>query len=342
MRKMQAVAGFVALNFEVLAQVAPHPSQQPAPPVKFEVVSIRPCKDSDITGPSRWGKAGRGGGGRFRGSPGSLVAECQTVENLIRWAYLGYPDGKPWPIDKGSGLAEPPLPDSIFRQEIKGPGWISAARYTINAKAESAATMEMMQGPMMQALLEDRFQLKIRIENRETPVYVLALGDAEPKLHPTKEGSCISLAEFVQRYGLEPRKPEPGQPVPRVCGPFHPTALDRNPNMDSAAAERSIGVETHGQTIQGLCRQFSVGADREVIDRTGLAGMYDIHLELASEDLFPGGPRPDDSAEPLPPSPQEKAAHIATAVSKLGLKLEPSKTPFPFLVIDRVERPSEN
>jgi uncharacterized protein (TIGR03435 family) len=340
MRKIHAVAGFVALSFEVLAQVAPRPSQQPAPRVKFEVVSIRPCKDSDITEPSRGGKkAGRGGGGRFRGSPGSLVAECQTVEDLIRWAYLGYPDGKPWPIDKGSGLPESPLPDSIFRQEIKGPGWISAARYTINARAESAATMEMMQGPMMQALLEDRFQLKTRIENRETPVYVLTLGDAEPKLQPTKEGSCISPADFAQRYGLEPRKP--GQSVPRICGPFRPTVLDRNPNIDLAEVERSIGVETYGQTIQGLCRQFSFGADRKVIDRTGLAGRYNIHLELALEDLFPGGPRPNDSAEPPPPSPEERAAHIATAVRKLGLKLEPSKAPFPYLVIDRVERPSE-
>jgi uncharacterized protein (TIGR03435 family) len=322
MTKVHSLAGFVALSFEVLAQVAPRPSQQPAPRVKFEVISIRPCKDSDITA---GGKAGRAGGGRFRGSLGSLVAECQTVENLIRWAYLGYPDGKPWPIDKSSGLPRSPLPNSIFRQEIKGPGWISSDRYTINAKAESAATMEMMRGPMMQALLEDRFQLKTRIENHETPVYVLTLGDAEPKLQPTKEGSCISPADFDQRYELESRKLS--QSVPRICGPFRPTVLDRNPNIDRAAAERSIGVDTYGQTIQGLCRQFSAGADRAVIDRTGLPGMYDIHLELASEDLFPAHARPDDSAEPLPRSPEEKAAQIATTVRKLGLKLEPSKAP---------------
>ena len=336
MWQILAVAGLS--GFEALvAQVAARPSPQPAPRAKFEVVAIRPCKDSDIT---PGGKAGRGGGGRFRVSPGSLVAECQTVENLIRWEYLGYPDGKPWPIDKSSGLPRSPPPNRVFQQEIKGPGWISSDLYTISAKADGPATMEKMRGPMMQALLEDRFQLKVRSENRETPVYVLTLDNAEPKLKPTVEGSCISMSDFDQRYGLlEPRKP--GQPVPRVCGPFHPTILDRNPNMNEAVAERSIGVETYGQTIQGLCRQFSVGADREVIDRTGLTGIYDIHLELASEDLFPSGPRPDDSADPLP-SPGEKAAHIAAAVRKLGLKLEPGKAAFPFLVIDRVERPSEN
>ena len=196
-----------------------------------------------------------------------------------------------------------------------------------------------MRGPMMQALLEDRFQLKVRSENRGTAVYVLTLDNAEPKLKPTVEGSCISAADFDQRYGLEPRKP--GQPVPKVCGFFRPAVLDRNPNMDRAVAERSIGVETYGQTIQDLCRQFSIGADREVVDRTGLTGVYDIHLELASEDLFPSGPGPEDSAGPSP-SPGERAAHIAAAVRKLGLKLEPGKASFPFLVIDRVERPSEN
>src|SRR5215510_5090356 len=83
---------------------------QSAKTLKFEVASIRPCKDSDTT-PSR--KGGRGGVtvGRFRGSPGSLVGECQTLENLIRWAYLGYRDGKPWPIDKVVGVPMPPLPN---------------------------------------------------------------------------------------------------------------------------------------------------------------------------------------------------------------------------------------
>jgi uncharacterized protein (TIGR03435 family) len=323
---------------QLVAQVAAHPLPKPAAPrAKFEVASIRPCKESDITPGGK--KGGRGGSGRFRGSPGSVVGECQTAENLIRWAYLGYPDGKPWPIDKASGLPMPPIPNRVFRQEIKGPGWVSSDRYTIEAKAENAASMEMMRGPMMQVLLEDRFGLKIRIENQEIPVYVLTLGDSEPRLQRTKEGSCISLVEFDQRYGMEPR--QPGQAVPRVCGPFRPTILDRNPNIDRAVAERAIGVEAYGQTIGGLCRQFSVGADRDVIDRTGLTGMYDIHLELASQDLFPSGPRPEDSGDP-PPTPEEKAAHIGAAVRKLGLKLEPGKAPAPLLVVERVQRPSEN
>jgi uncharacterized protein (TIGR03435 family) len=265
------------------------------------------------------------------------VAECQTVENLIRWAYLGYPDGRPWPVDQNSGLPIQPLPRRVFRQEIKGPGWIGSDRYTIAAKAAGAASIEMMRGPMMQAVLEERFRLKIRIEQRDMPVYFLTIAFDRLRLQPTKEGSCMSLAEFDQRYGTR----KPGQSVPRICGPFRPTVLDRNPNIDRAAAERSIGVETYGQTIQGLCRQFSAGADREVIDRTGLTGAYDIHLDLALQDLFPAGPGPDDPAEPAPAA-EEKSAHIAAAVRKLGFKLESGQTSAPFTVIERVEHPSEN
>ena len=317
---------------------APQPTKKPATASKFEVASIRPCKDSDITPGGKRG--GRGGVqvGRFRGSPGSLVGECQTVENLVRWAYLGYPDGKPWPIDKVVGLPLQPLPNRVFRQEIKGPGWIAEDHYTIEAKAEGPASMEMMRGPLMQALLEGRFHLKLRIENREMPVYLLTVAEGGPTMRPSSPGSCITLAEFDEKYGNGPR--QPGVMPPRVCGGFRPTAVERNPNLDRVAAERTIGVDTYGQTIENLCRQFSVGADREVVDRTGVTGQFDIHLELAGQDLFPG-PRPDDSGDP-PPSPEEKAAHIAAAVRKLGLKLEPGKTTAPWIVIERVERPTAN
>jgi bla regulator protein blaR1 len=309
----------------------------PAVHPKFDVVSIRPCKPSDITqGAGK--KGGRGGGGRFRGSPGSLIAECQTVENLVRQAYLNYPDGQPWPTDKTSGILIRPLPAAVLNQDIKGPGWMASDRYTIEAKGPGEPSMEMMRGPMMQTLLEDRFHLKIHVENRDVPVYILTVAPGGPKLQPTKPGSCISLVEWEEKYGQLPR--QPGQWPQLPCGPFRPSILDRNHDMDRNVAERTIGVETHGQTMPVLCLQFSVGAQRDVIDRTGLTGQYDIHLELASQDLFPSGP-PKDDAEP-PPSPEEKLSHIAAAVQKLGLKLEPAKAPMPFVVIDRVERPTEN
>jgi bla regulator protein blaR1 len=341
--RMTAAATVVAICTGTFAAVTLDPAPQdllpktPAVHPKFEVVSIRPCKPSDITqGAGKQG--GRGGGGRFRTTPGSLVAECQTVENLVRWAYLGYPDGKPWPTDKSTGIWMRPLPNSVMQQELKGPAWFSSDRYTIEAKASGEPSMEMMRGPMMQTLLEERFHLKVRIENSDVPAYILTVAPGGPKLQPTKPGSCISLVEWEEKYGQLPRQPGHWAQLP--CGPFRPSIFDRNPDMDRDIADRMIGVETHGQTVAVLCRQFSVGAERDVIDRTGLTGQYDIHLELASQDLFPSG-SPKDNAEP-PPSPEEKASHIAAAVQKLGLKLEAGKIPIPTVIIERIERPTAN
>lgn len=148
----------------------------------------------------------------------------------------------------------------------------------------------------------------------------------------------MSIVEFEEKYS---RRRQPGEPIPRVCGPFRPSILDRNPNIGRAEADRSIGLDTWGQNMGMLSMQFSVSTGREVIDRTGLTGRYDIHLELASLDLFPSTPGDADTAD-LPPTPDQQIAHIAAAVRKLGLDLQASKAPMPFLVIEHVERPSEN
>ncbi len=76
--------------------------------------------------------------------------------------------------------------------------------------------------------------------------------------------------------------------------------------------------------------------DRPVIDKTGIPGMFTFHVEFAFDDSTPGL-RPAPSDEP------GGGPSIFTAVQEqLGLKLEPTKGPGDFLVIDSVERPSEN
>jgi len=87
----------------------------------------------------------------------------------------------------------------------------------------------------------------------------------------------------------------------------------------------------HGATmadLANLCMFFSDSLDRGVIDKTGIAGMFDIHLELS----------PDASGDAAEPSTSTDS--IFVAVHKLGLKLELTKGPAKFLVIDHVERPS--
>jgi uncharacterized protein (TIGR03435 family) len=73
------------------------------------------------------------------------------------------------------------------------------------------------------------------------------------------------------------------------------------------------------------------GLDRPVIDRTGIAGAFDIHVEFA-----PGA----DAGEPEDPA---SGVSITTALrQQLGLRLDPAIGPREFLVIDSMQRPSEN
>jgi len=94
-----------------------------------------------------------------------------------------------------------------------------------------------------------------------------------------------------------------------------------------------------------LCMFFLVTLDRRVIDKTGMAGRFDFHLELPTEDLgffgsAHGLPALSDPAAPA--TDPAVISAIKTAVVKLGLDLEPAEGPGEFLVIDSVERPSED
>ena len=78
-----------------------------------------------------------------------------------------------------------------------------------------------------------------------------------------------------------------------------------------------------------------MGTDRPVIDKTGLAGGFDLHLKWALDEAA-GATGPVTTDEPTGTS-------IFTALKEqLGLKLESAKGPVEILVIDHVEKPSEN
>jgi uncharacterized protein (TIGR03435 family) len=93
-----------------------------------------------------------------------------------------------------------------------------------------------------------------------------------------------------------------------------------------------------------FCSGLSGWFDRDVVDRTGIVGVFDFHIDAHQVRL------PDLSAAPpadgAPPPPQwDRAATFKlfqAALPKLGLKLEPARGLGPFLVIDHVERPSGN
>ncbi len=223
--------------------------------------------------------------------------ECRTIERLIRMAYLSYPNGMPLPLSAGTGFPIPP------RQEgapIKGiPAWINSERFTIDAKAEGPVRREMMLGPMMQALLQDRFKLKVHQETREVPVYELTVAKDGPKLQPSKEGSCIRFD--INNPPLRPTAS--GQtPSQELCGTYRPSA-------------KNDGIEVHGVAIADLCDQFSAWLDRDVIDKTGIMGVFDVHLELTPSDI--GGGRGGGPDQPVATTPGDAVGALMAALKKM-------------------------
>jgi uncharacterized protein (TIGR03435 family) len=196
-----------------------------------------------------------------------------------------------------------------------GPAWIDSARYDVNAKPAGPQTEEMMNGPMMQALLEDRFKLKVHRETREIPVYALTVAKGGVKLKPFKEGSCTPI-DFAKLTLATLDSRVPGVDYCRNVG------------------RRTGGIETYdaqGTSLDEFCILQFGRMDRPVINRTGIAGLFDIYLEFA-----PGATDPDAASDPAGPS-------IFTALQQqLGLKLERAQGPGEFIVIDHVEKPSGN
>ena len=216
----------------------------------------------------------------------------------------------------------PPVP-------IEGvPAWVTSDRYEIDAKAERPATLDMMQGPMLQTLLEERFKLRVHRETRgEISIYTLGLAKNGFKLHELEEGACVAFDVTKPAEA-----PAPARQPPPSCDDVR---LARNPEGSGA----NLTLIATGLTLDSFSRWIApfAGLDRPVVNTTAIAGRFSFHLDFTPDSgplaLRPAGDAP---ADPTGPS-------IFTAMQQqLGLKLEPAKAPAEFLVIDHVERQSDN
>ncbi len=198
------------------------------------------------------------------------------------------------------------------------PPWFTAERYDIEAKAEGNPSLDAML-PMLQALLEDRLQLKFHHETKELPIYTLVVAKAG-KLHES-QGECGPMPDRL------PPPPEPGKMPSPPCG-----GMFRTPGH---VAGQKVAMAQLTDLLSNM-------AGRIVLDKTGLTGKYDISLDYTPEQsqlqLPPGG------APDIPvPRPDPNGPSLFTALQEqLGLKLESQKGPVEIMVIDHVERPSEN
>ncbi len=199
-----------------------------------------------------------------------------------------------------------------------GPAWAASDRFNIDATTDSAATFDQMR-PMLQKLLEDRFQMTLHRESKEFPVYELVVAKGGSKLPVSKEGSCVPRA-------ATPQPPVPGQPKPNYCGmaEWGPRGLSGN----------SISTQQLAATLANILQ-------RPVIDKTGLTAAFDAHLKWTADQTTPGLMAPD---LPLPAEPSaDPGPTVFTVLQELlGLKLQAAKGTVEVLVIDRAEKPSAN
>ena len=174
---------------------------------------------------------------------------------------------------------------------------------------------------MLQRILENRFKLKVHWVPKEVSIYKLTVAKGGPKLKPFKEGSCIAP--------VSPFDPAPSlAPGQRFC-----TTSPR------PAPAGLFGLHFEGSTIEDFVQTFLngpfAGLEREVSNKTGLTGKFDIELQY-SRSLNPRQQNPPEAGDPAGPS-------IFTALQEqLGLKLESAKGTGYTLIVDSIERPSEN
>jgi uncharacterized protein (TIGR03435 family) len=189
-----------------------------------------------------------------------------------------------------------------------GPAWVDSDHYDILAETPGEVRPNLdEQMSMLRKLLVDRFQLTSHREQKEFSIYALTVAKNGPKL---KESAVSPDAS-----------PEGPPPLIFVVSP------------------QSLHLPGRSATMAELASVFQRAAlDRPVIDKTGLPGRYDFDLEFTPhESQFDGAfGRPantDDSAKP---------GLFAAVQEQLGLRLEATKGPIEALVINRVERPSDN
>jgi len=253
----------------------------PTPTPTFDVVSIRP---GDANSTMR----------RIHITPDRYAATGTSLKGMIQQAY-----------------------DLKMEDQISGvTGWADSARFDVEAKVDEKDVEALKKLPpeqrqqqqrlMMQAMLADRFKLRVHHERKELPMYALVVA---------KGGSKLKQADPNDTYANGIKGPD---------GVAH-AGMMRSSNNSMTAQ----GIPTGN-----LALSLSGQVQRMVVDKTGLTGTYDFELHWSPEELH--GDSPSDGASTQGPS-------IFTALEEqLGLKLESTKGPVDTIVVDHVEMPSAN
>ena len=197
------------------------------------------------------------------------------------------------------------------------PEWLMETIYEVNAKSDAAADEKLAKltgtegrlekQHMLQVLFADRLKLKVHWETRQGDVYNLVAAKGGPKLRSTGEPPS---AQELKSWG--------DHPIP--------------PLYQRGDSRTEFDYTAHACPMSDIVEMLTGQFGRPVIDKTGLTGKYDFVLKTHDTK---NSERKDDDTNPIPT--------LQTAIEdQLGLKLESAKGPIQVLVIDHIEKPSEN
>jgi uncharacterized protein (TIGR03435 family) len=281
-------------------------AQTPATP-SFEVASVKQNRTetpATTLFPLGAGDAYAATGGRFRATNQPLIL-------YVRFAYR---------------LAAGDLLDL--------PKWVYEDRFDIEARANGDQTKDQMR-LMMRSLLMERFRLAVHTEQPTQSIYDLTLVKADtlgPQLRAHRtEGVCdssLTSAQITKLPSLSSSSPSIFQLPTFPCGSIGFVTTGIGDHM------RVVGNGQPMSRFADVLKGTFTGIDRHVRDRTGLAGAFDLVVEWSrSSDVVPTpSNEPDDAPPPF----------IEALRRQLGLKLTSAKGPVDVLVVDRIERPTEN
>lgn len=284
---------------------APGATQPVLPDVRFEVASIKRNKDAEaqraavpIYVPVVPGRAQTLPGGLVRGlgmSVRELIRDAYGYRNRAHGEIVGYPD------------------------------WTDKERYDLEAKADYnfPGSTSMGLPPAAEAalrtLLAERFNLKMRMEVQQRPIYELVLHRADGRLGPNLVPSKGGCRSFFQR-----------EPVNTAVLVLAPREGDPQPLPPCGLSVATMGIFTTNMPMSDFVRLLALRPqiDRTVIDRTGLTGGYDINLRF----FEPGDPGAGNLLPAIKPLLE----------SQFGLTLRDAVGPVEILVIEQIEHPTEN
>jgi uncharacterized protein (TIGR03435 family) len=192
----------------------------------------------------------------------------------------------------------------VHQKQIIGlPPWADTDKFDLSGDPDApGAPNDKQWKSMLKKLFADRFKLAFHEDKKELSVYAITLAKGGSKLTPSASDPNTLNSNFF-------------------------TALGNMVNVNSSMKD-----------FAGVLQ--SVVLDRPVVDQTGLTGRYDFKLKWTPDESQFGGmgikvPPPTDAAD-APPS-------LYTAIQEqLGLKLDPVKASVDVIVIDHLEKPSDN